>query len=81
LSASLPAARRHQPHRRILTERLRGTYAPAVIVDNKPGGAARAAVDYVNHANPHGSEVLLTPDCPITLYPHSFRKLSYDPLS
>jgi tripartite-type tricarboxylate transporter receptor subunit TctC len=65
---------------RILAERLRGTYAPAVIIENKPGGAARAAVDYVKNADPDGSAVLLTPDFPITLYPHSFRKLSYDPL-
>ncbi len=65
---------------RILAERLRGAYAPAVIVENKPGGAARAAVDYVKHAEPDGSEILFTPDFPITLYPHSFRMLSYDPL-
>jgi hypothetical protein len=49
-----------------------------VIIENKPGRAARAAVDYVKNANPDGSEVLLTPDFPITLYPYSFRKLSYD---
>ena len=65
---------------RILAERLRTSYAPAVIIENKPGGAARAAVDYVKNANPDGSEVLLTPDFAITLYPHSFRRLSYDPL-
>ena len=65
---------------RILAERLRGGYAPAVIIENKPGGAARAAVDYVKNATPDGSEVLLTPNFAITLYPHSFRRLSYDPL-
>jgi tripartite-type tricarboxylate transporter receptor subunit TctC len=65
---------------RILAERLRGRYAPAVIVENKPGGAARVAVDYIKHAEPDGSEVLLTPDFPLTVYPHSFRSLSYDPL-
>jgi tripartite-type tricarboxylate transporter receptor subunit TctC len=65
---------------RILADRLRGTYAPAVIVDNKPGGAARVAVDYVKNAEPDGSELLFTPDFPLTVYPHSFRTLSYDPM-
>ena len=51
-----------------------------MIVENKPGGAARVAIDYVKNAEPDGSEFLLTPDFPITVYPHSFRALSYDPL-
>jgi tripartite-type tricarboxylate transporter receptor subunit TctC len=65
---------------RILGERLRGRYAPSVIVENKPGGAARVAVDYIKNAQPDGSEILFTPDFPITVYPHSFRTLSYDPM-
>ena len=65
---------------RILADRLRGRYAPSVIVENKPGGAARASVDYIKNAEPDGSEILFTPDFPITLYPHSFRTLSYDPV-
>jgi tripartite-type tricarboxylate transporter receptor subunit TctC len=65
---------------RILAERLRGAYAPAVIVENKPGAAARISVEYVKNAEPDGSVMLFTPDFPITVYPHSFRTLSYDPL-
>lgn len=65
---------------RLLAERLRGRYASSVIIENKPGGAARVAVDYIKNAEPDGSEFLFTPDFPITVYPHSFRKLSYDPL-
>jgi tripartite-type tricarboxylate transporter receptor subunit TctC len=65
---------------RILADRLRGSYAPSVIVENKPGGAARVSVDYVKNAEPDGSEILFTPDFPITVYPHSFRTLSYDPM-
>ena len=65
---------------RILAERLRGRYAPSVIVENKPGGAARVAVDYIKNAEPDGSEFLFTPDFPLTVYPYSFRTLSYDPL-
>ncbi len=65
---------------RILADRLRGSYAPAVIVENKPGAAARVAIDYVKNAEPNGSEILFTPDFPLTVYPHSFRVLSYDPI-
>jgi tripartite-type tricarboxylate transporter receptor subunit TctC len=65
---------------RILADRLRGSYAPSVIVENKPGGAARVSVDYIKNAEPDGSEILVTPDFPLTVYPHSFRTLSYDPL-
>jgi tripartite-type tricarboxylate transporter receptor subunit TctC len=65
---------------RLLAEKLRGRYAPAVIVENKPGGAARVAVDYIKNAEPDGSAILITPDFPLTIYPHSFRTLNYDPL-
>jgi len=65
---------------RVLAESLRGPYAAAVLVENKPGASARLAVDYVKNADPDGSVMLFTPDFPMTLYPHSFKTLSYDPL-
>jgi tripartite-type tricarboxylate transporter receptor subunit TctC len=65
---------------RVLAEALRGPYASGVIVENKPGASARLAVDYVKNAEPDGSTMLFTPDFPMTLYPHSFKSLNYDPL-
>src|SRR5882757_1222946 len=65
---------------RILADRLRGPYAATVLVENKPGAAARIAVEYVKNADPDGSVMLFTPDFPITVYPHSFRSLNYDSL-
>jgi tripartite-type tricarboxylate transporter receptor subunit TctC len=65
---------------RMLADRLRGAYATSVIVENKPGAAARIAVDYIKSADADGSEILFTPDFPLTVYPHSFRALSYDPI-
>src|SRR5258708_29839381 len=65
---------------RILADRLRGAYASTVLVENKPGAAARIAVEYVKNAEPDGSVMLFTPDFPITVYPHSFRSLNYDSL-
>jgi tripartite-type tricarboxylate transporter receptor subunit TctC len=65
---------------RILAEAMRGTYASSIIVENRPGAAARLAVEYVANAEPHGSVMLFTPDFPITVYPYSFRSLTYDPV-
>ena len=65
---------------RVLAEALRGTYASTVLVENKPGASARIAVEYVKNAEPDGSVMLFTPDFPMTLYPHSFKSLSYEPL-
>src|SRR6476646_3062530 len=65
---------------RVLAEALRGAYASTVLVENKPGASARLAVEYVKNAEPDDSVMLFTPDFPITVYPHSFRSLSYDPL-
>lgn len=64
---------------RILAERLRGTYASTVVIENKPGASARLAVEYVKNAEPDGNVLLFTPDFPLTIYPHSFKSLSYDP--
>ncbi len=65
---------------RIIAEKLRGNYAPAVIVDNKVGASGRTGVEAVKRAAPDGNTLLFTPDFLLTVYPHSFRKLSYDPL-
>jgi tripartite-type tricarboxylate transporter receptor subunit TctC len=64
-----------------LAEALRGAYASTVLVENKPGASARIAVEHVKNAEPDGSVMLFTPDFPMTLYPHSFKSLSYDPLT
>jgi tripartite-type tricarboxylate transporter receptor subunit TctC len=65
---------------RILADRLRGSFAPNVLVENKAGAAARLAGEYVKNAEADGSVMLFTPDFPLSIYPHSFRSLNYDPL-
>ena len=64
---------------RLVAEKLRGSYAPAVIVENRPGAAGRIAVDYVKAGDADGSLMLFVPDFLMTVYPHSYKKLSYDP--
>lgn len=63
---------------RLFAEKLKGSYAPNVLVENKTGAAARLSVEFVKNSDPDGSVMLFTPDFPLTVYPHSFKTLSYD---
>ncbi|MCR0981107.1 Bug family tripartite tricarboxylate transporter substrate binding protein [Roseomonas populi] len=65
---------------RLYAERLRGVYAPQVIVDNRPGGAARIGIEAAKGAPPDGSTFLMTPETMMVLYPFIYpRTLRYDP--
>ena len=64
-----------------------GRAAPVRLIDAVKAGD-RAAIQAllrqqadVNAADPDGTTLLFTPDFLMTLYPHSFKKLSYDPLT
>ena len=65
---------------RVVADALRGPYAQTVVVENKAGAGGRIAVEAVKVAEADGSTVLVTPNPIITVYPHVYRKLSYDPL-
>ena len=64
---------------RAVCDRLRGGYASIALVDNKPGAAARIAVDVVKGAAPDGQTALLSPMSVMSLYPHVYKALRYDP--
>ena len=64
---------------RPLIDRLRGTWPSTLVLDSKPGAGARIAVDFVKRATADGNTLLQTPSSPMTLYPHLYKKLSYDP--
>jgi tripartite-type tricarboxylate transporter receptor subunit TctC len=64
---------------RLIADRMRGRYAPSVIVDNKPGAAGRVAAELVKNAAPDGQSILLTPGSTHTVYPYVYKKLPYHP--
>ena len=65
---------------RLIGEKLRGSFAPAVVIENRVGASGRIAVDVVRASEADGNTLLFTPDFLMTVYPHSFKKLAYDPL-
>lgn len=58
-------------------EKLRGTYAANVIIDNKPGAGGQIGVMTAKSAPPDGAHILYSPASMITIYPHSYARLSY----
>jgi tripartite-type tricarboxylate transporter receptor subunit TctC len=67
---------------RRVAEKLAGTsYSKSVgIVENKPGAGGRIACETVKAAPADGSVLLLTPYSCMSIYPHIYAKMSYDPV-
>ena len=66
---------------RWVADKLIGTYAKVALVDNKPGAAGRVVVDVLKSLPANGKTMLPTPSSVVTLYPHIYRQLSYDPVA
>jgi tripartite-type tricarboxylate transporter receptor subunit TctC len=67
---------------RLYAERLRGVYAPGLIVEGRVGAAGRIAVEFVRDAEKDGTTYLQTPASMLTLQPHVFpREVRYDALT
>jgi len=60
-----------------VADKLRGSYAANVVVDNKPGNAGQLAVTALKDAPPDGSTLLLTPSSILSIYPFTYPKLPY----
>jgi tripartite-type tricarboxylate transporter receptor subunit TctC len=52
----------------------------AAVVENRPGAGGRIALDLLKSSPPDGSVLALTPQGCATIYPHIYKRLSYDPL-
>ncbi len=51
----------------------------SAVVENKPGAGGRIALESLKTAPTDGSALALTPFSALSLYPHIYSKLSYDP--
>ncbi|WP_218509905.1 Bug family tripartite tricarboxylate transporter substrate binding protein [Variovorax sp. dw_308] len=55
-------------------------YATTCVVENKTGAGGQIAVTYVKGQPADGATILQTPTSILTIYPHIYKKLPYDPL-
>jgi tripartite-type tricarboxylate transporter receptor subunit TctC len=63
---------------RLMAERLSPRLGQPVIVENRPGGFVRVAIDAVRGASPDGTTLLLTSSTPLVVTPHAYAKVPYD---
>ncbi len=66
--------------RRVATRMAPG-YATTAVVENKTGAGGQIAVQTVKDSKPDGSTLLQTPTSILTIYPHIYKKLPYDPMA
>ena len=52
----------------------------AMVVENRTGAGGQIAVTYVKSQPADGATILQTPTSILTIYPHIYKKLPYDPL-
>ena len=66
--------------RRVAT-RMAPDYAKTAVVENKTGAGGQIAVQFVKEAKADGMTLLQTPTSILTIYPHIYKKLPYEPLT
>jgi tripartite-type tricarboxylate transporter receptor subunit TctC len=63
---------------RLLVSHMK-SYAPTIILENKPGAGQRIALEALKNSAGDGSTMMLSPAGPNVLYPHIYKTLSYKP--
>jgi tripartite-type tricarboxylate transporter receptor subunit TctC len=64
---------------RVLANELGTALKRSAIVENRVGAAGRLGVQVVKAAAPDGNTLLFTPVAPMSVYPHVYPALAYDP--
>lgn len=60
---------------------LRGYYAENVVVENRAGASGRIGTEWVKNRPADGATMLFTPAFPMVIFPHIYKKMSYDTLA
>jgi tripartite-type tricarboxylate transporter receptor subunit TctC len=63
---------------RLISQQMQGP--DPVVVENRAGAGGRIALEAARRARPDGLTVVVTPDFPLTVYPHLYHWLGYDPV-
>jgi tripartite-type tricarboxylate transporter receptor subunit TctC len=64
---------------RAVAEKIRGSLAETVIVENLPGASTQLAIGAAVRSAPDGSTLLLTPSSPLSVFPFTYSRLPYRP--
>ena len=66
---------------RRISEYLSTRHAGAVTVDNRAGAGGQIAIQSLKGTPADGSVILLSPGSMLSIYPHTYKKLAYDPVA
>jgi tripartite-type tricarboxylate transporter receptor subunit TctC len=66
---------------RRVAEKLRDVYAKSVVVENRTGAGGQIALSALKVAPADGLTLLVTPMSMLGIYPHTYKKLPYDPVA
>jgi tripartite-type tricarboxylate transporter receptor subunit TctC len=66
---------------RLIADKMQAGLNRPVIVESRTGAAGRLGTAAVKAAAPDGNTLLITPIAPISIYPHVYPKLDYDPFN
>jgi tripartite-type tricarboxylate transporter receptor subunit TctC len=66
---------------RALAEKLRESLGQTVTVENKVGAGQRIALSEAKKAAPDGRTLIVVTDSPFVIFPHTYAKLDYDPVT
>lgn len=79
INVGFPAGSSADVLSRLVAKKL-GTAGTTFIVENRTGAGGRLAPDWVGRSAPDGKNLLVTPDVIMTLYPSTYKSLTYDPI-
>ena len=66
---------------RRLAVKLMPDFAKTAVVENRTGAGGQIAIQYVKDQPANGATMLQTPTSMLTIYPHIYKKLPYDPVA